>query len=737
MIRTIRMRVYPGPCQGGEEIAATLKAVRAYKNKLTEIQRDHRRKWQEERTKAAPAFAAAEEAYKKAEQELDELLDKTKAARAKARKGEKAPPEIAAARTKKKEAAAKLKEERQKIDPAVLKAITERFQREEADAVKAAKAASGLTSPAAYEAEQDLLRAKKSAGHEGPRFRSHDGGGTIPIQIPAAGMSERVLLDALRDADLHASAAKALSDAGRIKLIRGKAPLYVTDELREDGTPKTVELGAGLKIWRDTNEAHRYHGHSEQAREQALTACVPLKTWGDLTSGRLSGVSLDHLTRAEWRKAWPKGRGDRPGQQQPDPNSIRRGDDQIAYGLVRMQVNRDKAEAVIPVCEPRDRLPPPGAQVKQVELHVRRLGVQRNGAPRLRYSVLATVDDPRPRPGKKRGVVAVNVGWRPRPDGSVRVAYYVGSDGDHGELCVPKELLDALEHAESLRAARDRVFDLAKARVSQFLSALGEPPPWLVEVLRKRPRSGKAAEGATETEEDVVDAGGGLRPKHILLWRDARRLERLLHAWREHRLPGDEEIFRLLAGPLRSGEDCSAKGLHEGQDNAWLAKHFHLLSWEQDARRTALAQRKALFQGWGKKLGERYGTLLLEDFDLTEERKRPKVEDGTQKERTPLVKLMNAAAPGELREWLAMGMESRGGQVVRETVPLATQRCHRCSSEERWDAARSIIHTCRACGTLWDQDENNCRNRLAVHVQAQHDERVRGLADGMAASLFA
>jgi len=691
MIRTVRLRVYPGPSDGANEIETTLTAVQRYKNKLAWIARTFRQKYRDLRTAAFPDYAKAEDEYENAAAALKELEDKTRTVRAKARKGEKAPPEVAAARAKKKQLAAALKAEREKIDPAALKAVTADLPAEEESAVKAATAEAGLTAPTSYEARQDLQRAKKTARKKGPRYKEPDGSGTIAVQVPEHEGSERILLEALKAADLHPSASAVLRESGRVG-GRGKPLFY-----REDGTATSLanglcgwtdEEGVYHSGWRETPEGMRHHGYSEAAATAVLEKLVPVRTWADLLAGRIKDVSLCFLPRAEWRAAWPKGRGDRPSQKLPQ-GEREHGHD-YAYGLVSIRVNREGTRALIPVKEPADRLPPLNAQVKQVELHARRLGVYKDGRPRLRYSVLVSVDDPTPPPARRPGVVAVNVGWRPRPDGSVRCGYYVGDDGEHGEITVPREILTALEHADSLRATRDRLFDLAKARLGKFLATLPEHPEWLVEGTRGLPQ-----------------------------WRDGRRLERLLTTWRDHRLAGDDEIFLALAGPVPGDK---------GQDESWRGKHLHLLAWEQDERRKALGRRKTLFRQWGKRLRERYGTLLLEDQNLSKERRRPTVEEGTEKERTPLVRLMNAAAPGELRECLAMAEERGGGLVVRETVPLATQRCAHCESEERWDAAASILHTCRSCGRQVDQDWQNGQNRLRVFLRTGQPGTDHGLA---------
>jgi hypothetical protein len=76
--------------------------------------------------------------------------------------------------------------------------------------------------------------------------------------------------------------------------------------------------------------------------------------------------------------------------------------------------------------------------------------------PRERWALLLSlrIPDPEPRDGLS---VAIDVGWRETERG-LRVAFL--SDGE--ELILPREVMSALNKADSLRAIRDRAFDEIK-----------------------------------------------------------------------------------------------------------------------------------------------------------------------------------------------------------------------------------------------------------------------------------
>lgn len=92
---------------------------------------------------------------------------------------------------------------------------------------------------------------------------------------------------------------------------------------------------------------------------------------------------------------------------------------------------------------------------------------------RYRWKVLIAVDvpDPEPKPINENSMVAINLGWRKLDNGDLRVATWMDTKGQGGELTLGPAFRDRVEKAESLRGFRDKDQDELKAK----LVALGVP----------------------------------------------------------------------------------------------------------------------------------------------------------------------------------------------------------------------------------------------------------------------
>lgn len=728
MIKAIKFTSRP-PTDGAEHFDGLLLQAQRFRNDLIDVARKNRAAYFEARRERFPALAAADDAYQAARAAREAAEEEIKAERFKQRSGKgtrkrsddpafsrkaalarireehtKAPnkDEFAAAE---KAALARIREERTKDDPIAAlrvaeKAALTRLKEERAkvpkgalpdiaaaeQAAEKAVAIPALGTHTAYLVRKEHAQRKQMGPAQGPNFVKYRGTGRAGVQVIAQGMATRHVLAALKAADVSPAALDVLPVCkGRSAIPadhHGPAIVLVMGQPHwlAPGADKLEDLTEGLRRWRDGDGA-AYRTYSEDEAERLVTDLPPLKTWGDLCSGRLSNVSLRMCSRSEWWAAQPT-----PYKHRHSPPVEGSGiDRRCAWGLLSIRIGGDANQQVVvfPVRIAVDRLPADDVQVKEVICSRRRLGEDNAGKPVFAYSVIVSIDDGHSRqtarPTQKPGAVALNVGWRLRPDGSVRAGYWVGSDGERGEICVPKSLRDRLAKADDLRRIIDERFDLAKARLAVYLATLAEPPPWLTEATQ-----------------------------HLAKWRGPERMRRLLATWAERRIAGDEEIWKYLAGPMVE---------EDGQDVCWRAKDAHLRAWAQRERGKALGHRQHLYRCAAKRLAERYGVLLLEQYNLSEQRRRPRVDEGTAKERSPLIKQMNEAAPGELRDCCRQAFVTRGGQVVEQEVPLATQRCYACGSEERWDAAESVIHTCRQCGVLVDQDEQNDLNRLGFFLK--------------------
>jgi hypothetical protein len=259
------------------------------------------------------------------------------------------------------------------------------------------------------------------------------------------------------------------------------------------------------------------------------------------------------------------------------------------------------------------------------------------------------------------GLVAVDLGWRQRPDG-LRVAYLVDDAGDEREILLDGGVAPSIAKVEDLRSIRDKRLDLLR--------------PWLAQWLREH-----------DLPEWLRESSS-----HLHQWRSAARFAALALRWRAARWAGDAEAFERI--------------------EEWRKRDKHLWTWEVNLRDKVLRRRREQYRVLGAELARRYGTLVIEDMDLRDLQRHAAVE--SQETEIPAARsAQRLASPSELRACLVSAFASRGGRVVAIDPADSTRACHACGLVEAWDPAANLHHACTGCGTVWDQDANACRNLLA------------------------
>ena len=270
-----------------------------------------------------------------------------------------------------------------------------------------------------------------------------------------------------------------------------------------------------------------------------------------------------------------------------------------------------------------------------------------------------------------KGMVAVDIGWR-AIDGQLRVAYWRGDDGQHSELRLNKRMLDGLTMPSGLRAIRDRVLDLFKGLFGKWLweamdKAAPETPAWFAEATCTMP-----------------------------WWRSTEKADRLLKLWSEQRWEGDQFGWEIIC--------------------AWRKRNQHLWDWEANQRRGSLANRREQYRIFASNLADRYGTIVLEDFNMQQVARRPQTaEEGDDNQRARSNRQL--ASVSELRHALCNCFDRRGGSEIRVPAPGTTIVCSRCLKLDKFDVAAELVHTCVHCGETWDQDENATVNMLRLAVE--------------------
>lgn len=214
-----------------------------------------------------------------------------------------------------------------------------------------------------------------------------------------------------------------------------------------------------------------------------------------------------------------------------------------------------------------------------------------------------------------RGVVAVDLGWR-RVGTQLRAGSYAGSDGGRGEVLMERAVEGELQKVAELRQVRDKRLNEMRAALTAMLK-----PMELPEEHRER-----AAQ--------------------LVRWRSPTRFAQLAIWWRDHRTPGDEEIYELLEG--------------------WRRRDRHLWLWETHGRRGAVARRRDQYRRLAAELARRYEVLVVERLDLRSLTAVPGPE--SDRDESAVVRRQRfLVGPGVLRKAVVDAFRMRGGEVA--TVP--------------------------------------------------------------------
>lgn len=311
-------------------------------------------------------------------------------------------------------------------------------------------------------------------------------------------------------------------------------------------------------------------------------------------------------------------------------------------------------------------------------------------------------DPPCDRPAA--GEVYVEFGWRVVPEG-LRVATWLAPSGETGHLVLDRRTVEGIEKSAGIRAVRDRN---ANEALGGLLSLLRRDPaslpPWLPEEARRT---------------------------SLHAWRSPERLQRLVRrvsaelGLRATR--ADYDAWSRPAGP----DAWTARDLE-----IWRHQEWHLYDYERNQDLGARRNRTDIYRRFAADLARRYGTLVYEDFDLSQVAETPKTKArkaGTEPEPdSAMARTARAnrfvAAVGELRSACVQAFASRRREHYEVEVDLGTQRCNACGCRDRWDAAPRIEHTCSGCGVTFDQDVNHVRNMRDEFARS----RVRLVEEGRA-----
>jgi len=286
---------------------------------------------------------------------------------------------------------------------------------------------------------------------------------------------------------------------------------------------------------------------------------------------------------------------------------------------------------------------PDDAQIKWVHLIRRRLATHHE------WSINFVVSKPSwPKLDQaESGSVGIDVGWRMKPDGSLRVAYWVGSDGIEGELSLPADWLDRMGKTRAIQSVRDQNFDSAHSALVSWLKT-ATIPAWMSE--------------KTHT---------------IRQWESQARLAALVIQWRTNRFAGDEEMFVVL--------------------EAWRKRDRHLYEYQENLRDKLIGRRTDLYRVFAAKMRRTYATAMMESLDLRDFHVLPNPEEKPEE----------AAVREHTRDSCLSSLFQFVSESMRKTIKVpaenTTKLCPKCGHLGEFPR-EPLIRTCPLCGDKDDQD---------------------------------
>jgi len=303
---------------------------------------------------------------------------------------------------------------------------------------------------------------------------------------------------------------------------------------------------------------------------------------------------------------------------------------------------------------------PPGSFVKSVALIGRqqvrpgtrqvRSGEYRPFLARWEWSLHVSVEiPPAEQTLKADPVAALDVGYRLRADGQLRIGYVVDSTDQEEELLLPQRILRSWRYVRALQTAADTVLDETKAALSTL------PHQALPEAAK------------TALQSLPLVRAGGLR-----------------------------KLLRMVEG---------TETAHRTILYRWADRETRLLREAAGVRQRYLAARRHLYREWAARLTWTYRKIVIEHLDLkqmTEREKTPELETADQ--------YRFLAGLSFLLRYLQEAGAKNGSEIIAVEAAWTTLTCWECGALA--DRSGSLHLTC-ANGHVFDQDRNAAQNLLA------------------------
>lgn len=330
--------------------------------------------------------------------------------------------------------------------------------------------------------------------------------------------------------------------------------------------------------------------------------------------------------------------------------------------VLSIRVASDKGKAVwatFPMILHRD-LPKDG-DIRLATISRRRVG------PNIKWTVELVVGEPVRTPVTPSigGAMAMDIGWRQKGDGGLKLASWVGEDGRGGEVILNTKMVSGIRKAQELAGLRKDKFNLILDATRDWVRANSTLcPAWLTSSA-----------------------------SHMHDWRSIGRLAALARRWRKERFEGDATGYDMV--------------------EAWRYHDQHLWSWECAQREKSLGARREQYRVLAVEKAREYDVLVIEDFNLSAKgiAQHKDIEKGPEN----LTARSNRQLAGVsfLRLALVQAFLVQGRKVVKVPPEYTSKRCNVCKKITHLKAEERYV--CEHCGSEWDRDENARANLMDIY----------------------
>lgn len=346
---------------------------------------------------------------------------------------------------------------------------------------------------------------------------------------------------------------------------------------------------------------------------------------------------------------------------------------------------------------------PQDGVIKWAYLQVKKVGLK------YYYELQFTLESSEflPKPGKRNGVLGINLGWRMLPSGDIRVATtWDGHKAEH--LVIPKDMLETYEFSSKLLGYSEDHFNDAKANLIEWL----EGKVNLEQTIKAHGDSQDPTE-LTQQLENIAywRSHGRLATLAGVLLRSAQvDVEVLWRSWKDERFRGGVDLFCsfeelkkwLFAKNIKSSFNQMAVYL-----NWWSRKDAHLINWARNVQKRLILRRREIYRVTAARWRGIYEEVHLVKMDGRK------------------AAVLGAQDPGSeianyIRHFCGVSVlvqslsENFGTQLIKVNG-AATVIHHNCGGKTKVNPKTKIVLTCQECHQEYDQDINAAKFAYDAH----------------------